>query len=90
MSNNSKINPIYIDATGSLIGVNSQLTVEGVMILPSNATWAITIKDGVGNVKFFANNVAAGACMPPEQFVSTGLEVTTLTNCTALIYTRNL
>jgi hypothetical protein len=61
--------------------------IGGIMVLPSDATWAITIKDGAGNYKFFASNVAAGSCMPPcVPFRSTGLEVTTLTNCTALIY----
>jgi hypothetical protein len=62
--------------------------ISGIMVTPSNATWALIIKDSAGNTKFSANNVAAGASMPPcSPFISTGLEVTTITNCTALIYT---
>lgn len=89
MANNSRINPMYVDSTGGLVNPATEVRVVGIMLLPSNATWAITIKDGVGNYKFFADNVGVGACMVPEDFISTGLEVTTLTNCTALIYTRN-
>jgi hypothetical protein len=88
MANNSRVNPFYVDSTGGLVNPLTELTVTGIMILPSNATWAITIKDGAGNTKFFANNTGAGACIPPRYFSSTGLEVTTLTNATALIYVQ--
>ena len=90
MSNNSRINPMYVDSTGGLVNPLTEVYVTGIMILPSNATWAITIQDGAGYNKFLASNVAAGACMPPEEIYSVGLAVTTLTNCTALIYTRNI
>jgi len=89
MSNNSRINPMYIDTTGSLIGVNTRISINGILVLPSNATWAITIKNGAGDTIFFADNVGSNGAMPPcVPFWSTGLEVTTLTNCTALIYTN--
>ena len=90
MSNNSRTNPMYVDSTGGMINPNTNITVVGIMILPSNATWAITIQDGDGKNKFFASNLGAGACMPPVDFNSTGLAITTLTNCTALIYTANI
>ena len=89
MANNSRINPMYVDTTGSLIGVGTRVSINGILVLPSNATWAITIKDGAGNYKFFADNVGANGAMPPcVPFWSEGLQVTTLTNCTALIFTN--
>lgn len=90
MANNSRINPMYVDTASSarLINDATVLMISGIMCIPSNATWAVILKDGAGNVKFSANNVGAGASMPPCQpFLTTGLVVDTLTNATCLIYT---
>jgi hypothetical protein len=87
MSNNSRVNPFYVDGTGGLVNPNTEIMVSGILVTPSNATWAIIIKDGAGNTKFSSNNVGNLGGMPPcVPFKSTGFEVTTLTNCTALIY----
>ena len=90
MSNNSHINPMFADTASDarLVTDTTILTISGVLVVPSNATWACILKDGAGNIKFSASNIAAGAVMPPcVPFQTTGLVVNTLTNCTALIYT---
>ncbi len=87
MANITNTNPLYVDATGHLISVGVELKIMGVLVLPSNATWAITLQDGAGKNIFFSDNVGNGKGMPPVMpFLTTGLQVTTLTNCTALIY----
>jgi hypothetical protein len=90
MANNSRINPMYVDTASDsrLVNDATELMISGVLCIPSDPTWAVILKDGAGNVKFSASNVAAGAVMPPCQpFKTTGLVVNTLTNATALIYT---
>ena len=90
MANNSRINPMYADTASDarLVSDTTQVMISGILVIPSNATWACIIKDGAGNIKFSASNVAAGAVIPPcVPFLSTGLVVNTLTACTALIYT---
>jgi len=90
MANNSRINPMLADTASDsrLISDDSVLMISGVMVQPSNATWACILHDGSGNVIFSASNVAAGAVMPPcVPFLTTGLIVNTLTNCVAYIYT---
>ncbi len=85
MANISNVNPIYVDSTGGLL--NADVMVGGIMITPSNATWALIVKDKAGNTIFSANNVGNLGGMPPTlPFKSSGLVVTTVTNCTALIY----
>lgn len=90
MSNNAKINPMYADtaANARLVNDATEVEISGVLVIPSNATWACVLSDAAGNIKFSASNVAAGAVIPPcVPFRTTGLVVTTLTNCSALIYT---
>ncbi len=88
MANDSRCNPFYVDSIGGLVNPNTEIMVSGIMVTPTNAVWAIIIKDGVGNIKFSANNVGNLGGMPPcVPFQSTGFEVTTITNCTALVYT---
>ena len=85
MSNKSNINPMYIYGTGGLI--TTDVTISGITVTPSNATWALIIKDKVGNVVFSANNTGNLGGIPPcVPFLSSGLVVDTVTNCTALIY----
>ena len=85
MANISNTNPIQVDGTGGLL--NAEVMVSGIMITPSNATWAFIVKDKVGNTVFSANNTGNLGGMPPcVPFNSNGLVVTTVTNCTALIY----
>jgi len=90
MANNSRINPMFADTASDsrLVGDTTKIMISGIMVQPSNATWACILKDGAGNTIFSASNVAAGSVMPPcVPFMSTGLVVNTLTNCTAFIYT---
>ena len=90
MANNSRINPMFADTASSarMVSDGTELMISGVLCIPSNATWAVILKDGAGNVIFSASNVAAGAVMPPVvPFHTTGLVIDTLTNATALIYT---
>lgn len=89
MANNSRINPMLADTASDsrLVSDTSVLTITGILVIPTNATWACILKDGAGNTIFSASNVAAGAVMPPcRPFSTTGLVVNTLTNCSALIY----
>lgn len=91
MANNSRINPMYADTASDarMISDGTDIQISGVLVIPSNATWACILKDGAGNIKFSASNVAAGSVMPPcKPFHSTGLVINTLTNCTVLIYTN--
>jgi hypothetical protein len=85
MSNVSSTNPIQVDSTGGLL--NADVMIGGIMITPSDPTWALIIKDKNGNTIFSANNTGNLGGMPPSvPFKSSGLVVTTVTNCTALIY----
>lgn len=90
MANNSRIQPMFADTASDarLVSDSTELTIHGIMCVPSNATWACILKDGAGNTIFSASNVAAGAVMPPKSFKTVGLVVNTLTNCTVLIYTE--
>lgn len=90
MANNARINPMFADTASGARMCNdaTELTISGILCIPSNATWAVILKNGAGNVIFSASNVAAGAVMPPcKPFKTTGLVIDTLTNATALIYT---
>jgi hypothetical protein len=86
MANNSRINPMYVDTASSARLVNDTSVVDIVNIIPiaSNATWAVILKDGAGNVIYSASNVAGIPTV--ESFQTTGLVVDTLTNATCLIY----
>lgn len=93
MSNNSRINPMYADVASNarLVSDATQITIIGVSCIPTNATWVVQLNDGLGNIIFYADNVAAGTGIPPQGgFSSTGLVVATLTNAKVLIYTRNV
>jgi hypothetical protein len=86
MANIGTTNPIQIDGTGGIL--NAEIMISGIIVTPSDSTWALIIKDKVGNTIFSANNVGNLGGMPPcVPFKSNGLVVTTVTNCTALIYT---
>lgn len=90
MANNSRINPMFADTASDarMVSDATELMISGVLVIPSNATWACILHDGAGNIKFSASNVAAGSVMPPTvPFMTTGLVINTLTNCTVLIYT---
>lgn len=89
MSNNSRVNPMYVDGTGGLVNSTAELMISGITVTPTNSTWALIIKDGTNNnIVFSANNIGNLGGMPPcIPFKVTGLIVTTVTNCTALIYT---
>jgi hypothetical protein len=61
--------------------------IKGIQPIPSNATWAVILKDGAGNTIYSASNVAAGNGFIASPFKTTGLVVGTLTNATVLIHT---
>lgn len=88
MTNNSRQNPFYVDTTGSLISVGCEVMITGIVVAPTNATWAIVLKDGAGNTVYTANNVGGVPIQfPCVPFMTTGLECTTATAIVALIYT---
>lgn len=87
MANALTVNPMYIDATCTVLLANTQTVISGIQILPSNATWAVTLKDGANNTVYHANNTTASNGFMSKSFRVTGLKVTTLTACTLLIYT---
>ena len=93
MANNSRTNPMFADTASDarLISDSTEITIMGIMCIPTNATWVVQLEDGSGNIIFYADNVAAGTGIPPQGgFKTTGLVVATLTNAKVLIYTRNI
>ena len=88
MSNNSRIQPIFIDTASSsrLVGVNTEVMISGIIPIASAATWSIILKNEAGDVIYSANNNAGIPDFPSVPFKTTGLVVDTLTSCTALIY----
>lgn len=89
MANNSRINPMYVDTASSsrLVSDTTRLNISGIVPIASNATWAIVLKDGAGNVVYQASNLVGVPAFPCLPFFTVGLIVDTLTACTALIYT---
>jgi hypothetical protein len=90
MANNARVNPMYADTASNARMVNdaTELTINGILCIPTNATWVVQLNDGAGNIIFYADNVAAGTGIPPRDgFKTTGLVIATLTNASVLIYT---
>ena len=90
MSNNSRINPMLADTASSsrLVSDTTQIMISAIMVKPSNATWAVILKNGAGNIIFDVSSVAGPSSFTPSvPFLTTGLVVDTLTNATAYIYT---
>jgi len=88
MANNSRQNPFYVDTTGSLISVNTEVMISGIVIAPTNATWSLILKDSAGATVYTANNVGGVPVQfPCVPFMTTGLQCTTATAIVALIYT---
>jgi hypothetical protein len=90
MANNSRINPMVADTASDarLVSDTTDIRINAIMVKPSNATWAVILKDGAGNTIFDVSNVAGPSSFSPgAPFISTGLVVNTLTNATVYIYT---
>jgi hypothetical protein len=90
VSNNSRINPMFADTASNarLVSDTTELDIVGIMCIPTNATWVVQLNDGLGNIIFYADNVAAGTGIAPARgFKTTGLVVATLTAAKVLIYT---
>lgn len=84
--NNSRTNPFQVNATGGLVNPNTEITISGISVMATNATWALKITDGAGNIIYEADNVAGMPPNPVMPFKTTGCEVVTVTACRALIY----
>ena len=90
MANNSRINPMKADtASGArLVSDTTQVMISAIVVKASNATWAVILYDGAGNVIFDASQIAGPLTFSPAvPFLTTGLVVNTLTNAIAYIYT---
>jgi hypothetical protein len=91
MSNNSRINPMLADTASDsrLVSDTTVVRISRILVKASNATWAVILKDGAGNIIFDANQLASGGTggLFILDYASTGLVVNTLTAATAYIYT---
>lgn len=89
MSNNSRIQPIFIDTASSsrLITGTVDVMISGIIPIASAATWSFILKNEAGDIIYSANNNAGIPAFPCIPFKTTGLVVDTLTSCTGLIYT---
>jgi len=91
MANNSRVNPMVADTASDsrLVSDSTRVSINAIMVAPSNATWAVILKDGSGNTILDINNVAGPTSfVPAVPFWSTGLVVNTLTNAKVYIYTN--
>jgi hypothetical protein len=89
MSNNSRINPMYVDTASSsrLVSDSTSLMINNIAVVASNATWSCILKNGAGSIVYSASNIAGVPSAFTVPFLTTGLVVDTLTACTLLIYT---
>jgi len=90
MANNSRINPMMADTASDsrLVSDTTQVMINSIVVKASNATWAVILKDGAGNVIFDADNTAGPITFAPTvPFSTTGLVVNTLTAAKVYIYT---
>ena len=90
MANNSRINPMLADTASDarLVSDSTQVMISAIVVKASNATWAVILKNGAGNVIFDASQIAGPITFTPSvPFLTTGLVVNTLTNATAYIFT---
>lgn len=87
--NNSRINPMFADtaANARMVSDGTQLMINGIIPVPSAATWECIIQNGAEHTIFSANNNGKIPGNPALPFLTTGLVIDTLTNCTVLIYT---
>ena len=71
-----------------LVSDSTQVMISAIVVKASNATWAVILKNGAGNVIFDASQIAGPITFTPSvPFLTTGLVVNTLTNATAYIFT---
>ena len=90
MANNSRINPMLADTASNsrLVSDTTPIMITAIIVKPSNATWAVTIRDGAGNNIFDANQIGGPITFSPSvPFLTTGLVINTLTAATVYIYT---
>ena len=91
MANNSRINPMLADTASSarLVSDSTRICISAIQVVASNATWAVVLKNGVGDIVYSANNIAGGnPFRPAVPFWTTGLVIDTLTAATVYIYTN--
>jgi hypothetical protein len=90
MANNSRINPMVADTASDsrLVSDTTVVRINKILVKASNATWAVILKDGAGNVIFNASNLASGGTggLFAIDLLTTGLVVNTLTAATVYIY----
>jgi len=81
---------MYVDTASDsrLVSDSTQVMISAIVMILSNATWSVILKDGSGNIIFQAdNNGSSAPFCPSVPFLTTGLVVNTLTNAKLLIYT---
>jgi hypothetical protein len=84
MANKVTTNPIQVDSTGRLFNIGTLVTITGIKVVPSGATWSVVLKDDAGNIVYQDNN-NAGAEEVAIPINCTGLSVDTLTSITLLL-----
>ena len=91
MANDSTQNPMIADTASDsrLVSDITRICINSIVIKASNATWAVILKDGAGNIIFDANQIAGPIHFAPAvPFYTTGLVINTLTAATVYIYTN--
>lgn len=87
MANSYGTNPMILDTTNAGKVMTGDITISGIVVRASNATWTVILKDGAGNVIFDASQIAGPISFSPAApFTITGLIVDTLTNAKVYLY----
>jgi len=88
MANNLSINPYNLDTAGEVVS-STNMRIEGIVPVPSGATWSVILHDKNGKVIYSANN-NGGIPITPLPFKAEGLKPATLTSASVLVWFSNL
>ena len=84
MSNSVTKQVATINATGVVFAADKDVQISGITIAPTNATWALTLTDGEGNVILALNTNSPAPVLTKKTF--TGLACTLATAINAYVW----
>ena len=73
-----------VNTTGAVFAADKTVKISGITIAPTNATWALTLTDGAGNVVLALNTNSPAPVLSGKSF--TGLSCTVATAVNAYIW----
>jgi len=73
-----------VNTTGAVFAADKTVKISGITIAPTNATWALTLTDGAGNVVLALNTNSPAPVLSGKSF--TGLSCTVATAVVAYIW----